>query len=192
MSQNDKTVTVETEYTYQETKAFLRFQRRKMRRMTWILLALLVVGIATMLFFTVGLDGSWGGVDLLWFPVGAAFVMVTLPLLLLSGNGAFYTRRTHKKAGQNRQSTSFLGGVVCFRNTGSDFEEEYEVPYTDLQRVWETKDMFYLYTDKQAFLVSKAGFTSGKPEKLRAFLGRKLGDRYKTVSAVSKEIAKSI
>lgn len=55
--------------------------------------------------------------------------------------------------------------------------------YERLFDVWETPDAFYLYANaRQAYIVSKAGFESGTPDALAAFLKSKVNaKKYKAV-----------
>lgn len=54
--------------------------------------------------------------------------------------------------------------------------ESSTIPYSELKRIVETEDYFFLYTDvRMAHILKKADFTQGDPASFSAFLAEKTG-----------------
>ena len=77
----------------------------------------------------------------------------------------------------------FKDKLVEIKATGVDNK----IPYRKFYRIYETKNNFYLYLDKEyAILVNKNGFTKGTVEDFKKFIKNKFKFKYKVKNGKKK------
>lgn len=176
-------IQVFTQYSYEQMKAFQRFHFRKARRNTILLLCLLAPMLICNVFIYCLYNGL-GTALMAFLPmITLCVLLLVLPFVIL--NGAFYTQKAHSNATklmQNGQYYSFCNNDLAYHSEQGDSVSQGRTAYSVILTVWETKDIFYLYTSKnQAILVDKAGFITGNPDELRALLQSRMpANKYKT------------
>ena len=113
------------------------------------------------------------------------FILLFLVMLILTILFRMYIplkryQKTKKQYAKNKQS-SYSFSFYNFHFTVG----KRAILYFKLYKVFETKDYFYLYIDKEnAILVSKTGFKLGTSEEFSDFIKKKCLLKYKKVSDV--------
>lgn len=173
MEQFPRPIEVHTEYSYREMKRFQRFAARRLRYYFTVLFAVVAC------IYLLALYGLRGPVRQRLSTLGPiAWLLALLLLLIAVSMGLLYTRRAnalYTRLLQNGERFIFREGDFTILAEQPDCAHRVDMHYGCLYRVWETKDMFYLYINpRQAYLVSKAGFLSSAPHHLRAIFQRQL------------------
>lgn len=162
-------IKVHTDYSLEEMRALQRFNSRRGR---------LVVGIIALLWVAL-----YFGLYLLFgqYPtdfLGFIVMLALLVLVYLFMSGIFYSKKQYAAVSRMFQKGfyfRFHNEDYLARNNTSDFTGQRPLRYEKLFKVYELKDMFYLFTAKKdAYMISKSGFSSGSPEELRELLKKAL------------------
>ena len=148
----------------------------------WLYPVLLVI-----LLFTIAVQFiSFEGEDLLsLLPVSILLVLIFLPVFSVF----FGSRKAHKDQGRLYPcGVNFMFRSDAFEtiNSGSEsVSSTSRTAYTLLDKVYETKTMFYLYQmSGRAYLVEKRGVADGRVMELAALLESRVGSpKYRKRSA---------
>ena len=177
MDHNTDPIVVFTQYTFQQMREFQCHVFRKIRKIFYIMAAMFLLyiiqivaqGAETSALFQMLSDGT------------VSIVAVLVPFFFVSflgitSFGLLYTKKKHEETTLHQKN----GQTCTFRS--NDYEVETNSPgaegkmlysYDSIKRAEETKDMFYLFTGKNAAtLVDKQGFKSGSHEDFRLILKR--------------------
>lgn len=162
-----------TNTTVYDQDAVLRFQRfntRAIKKLPWstpVIFAFLLISVLTGCVFAV-IAKAWLYLALLFL---AIYIFVQrLYSLFIAPKKRF-------------KDTSFAGAVQTYTFLKNCFVanvngEETRVYYEKLFGIWETPAAFYLYANaRQAFIVSKDGFTAGTAQELAQLLRTKVDSK---------------
>lgn len=124
--------------------------------------------------------------------VGAAvllIVAIALPLLGVWAQNGKINKRIRQDDSFVKATQSFLfsesGIHLTVRSRGKS--EEYDIPYTRIPRIFERKDVYYIYIGAtQALIVRKADIREDVPGELRGYF-RTLGKRYRTRGRIAAD-----
>jgi len=163
MNYDEDPIIVTTAHTFDELKAFQKFNNRNKRSFMLILLPAIVLVTGTRIF------------DL---PLIETVVFLCIfAVVFFAVSGLIYTRDQYKRA------TKTLGSGLTFHFKNDYFDvinecpehaSQGHVPYEYIYRVHEEHDMLYIYIGKEkAFLVSMAGLQNHSPNDLRSLLKKK-------------------
>ena len=208
MNYDDEPIEVVTPYTYEESKAFLRFHSRFSAYFGYAV----IVGYVLVIIFDIVTTGSfdnyiWGGLIL-----GAALFNIAI------SKGLYFTRsayeRTHRNISKGFKYLFKNDAVVLINLLTADDEDVKRVsdngrtlkqppesadtepsidvlkpprgwnvlPYANILKIAETKNAFYIYVNRNiAFIVSKEGFVTGKTYGFVSLMEEKLGKRFKQI-----------
>jgi len=168
-------IIVTTPYTFKQMRTFQRFHHRKLRYILFVI-------VAAILAYTIYIVPPGTGIlaflaflyDDASMLIGIIIPVVFIVFLGVSSFGLLYTRKKHDA----RTIYQKAGQTCVFRS--SDYEVQMNHPdakdkivfnYDLIYCAYETKDMFYIYTDKNmAALVDKQGFKNYSPDDLRELL----------------------
>ena len=136
--------------------------------------------------------GGLSGNKILFLGAGALFaVAVIMPFAMQ----ALEKSKAEKRV---RANTVFLKTqqFFCFNETSmslklkvADREEEYEIPYTQIAKIYERKDLFYVYIGKtQALIVPKNSLEGGSADDLVQIF-RTIGKRFKEKKLLREKTA---
>lgn len=172
-------IEVYTPYTFEQMKDFQRYHMRYMRYIT--------IGMAAFMLLWMAINFSafyTAEAPVITIIQSFSGIIIFFLLMGMGTSGCLYTKKRHEAAiGLLRN-----GQTYSFRNSEYDAESrhwestgKFTYSYSVLYRVGETKNMFYLYTNKNmATLIDKQGFHNGTPEELRLLLRKHLpANRYK-------------
>ncbi|MCL2852991.1 MAG: YcxB family protein [Defluviitaleaceae bacterium] len=204
MNYDNESIEVITPYTYEESKAFLRFHSRKSAYFGYVVIA----GYALFVIYEIVTTGSsdnrlWGGLI-----VGAALFNIVI------SNGVYFTRnayeRTHRNISKGFKYLFKNDEVVLINlltaddtDVGRDFGHNQApaatetepagsaptlpkgwnvLPYANILKIAEAKNAYYIYVNRNiAFIVSKDGFVTGKTYGFVTLMEEKLGKRFRQI-----------
>ncbi len=138
------------------------------------------------LFFGLGVVfcvfGGLSGNSLLFVGAGALFALaIAMPFAMFALQNAKAEKRVRANANylKTQQFFDFGEESLTLKIKVADREEEYEIPYTKVAKIYERKDLFYIYIGKtQALIVPKSALEGGTADDL-ARLFRCIGKRFK-------------
>ena len=173
MDYNNNPIIVYTAYSYKQMKEYQLYFYRSLR-ICFYLISPIIIAVTIMSIFYVIFE-TRSSAEPIQLPVIAFAIPISMLFFLgYMSFALYYTKKRHKTMTVHLQS----GQTCAFRN--NDYTMEMNHPdasgsmtfqYNTILRAVETKNMFYLHTDKQiATLLDKQGFKNGSPEELRQIL----------------------
>ena len=209
MNFDNDPIEVVTPYTYEDSKAFLRYHSRRSAHYGYVVLLAYGIVVATNMV-TLSQIGSyvWGGLIVM----SAGFLILVSRGTLLSRN---VYERTHKNVARGFRYLFKNDEVVLINLLTADDEDVKRVsqgrqlketpepgelepefptlilprgwnilPYNNIVKIAETKDAYYLYVNRNiAFIVTKVGFVTGKTYNFDSLMEQKLGSRFKQMKS---------
>ena len=182
MDHDKDPIIVFTPYTFEQMKAFHRHAYRKIRTLflilailiVWYAIQVLIEGIETSALYRMLEENTLSIAPVI-------FLILFVAFMGLMSFGLMYTRRRHDETNMRNKN----GQTYYFRNdqyeaetnnNGADVKSVYT--YDTIKRVEETKEMFYMFTGKNAaVLADKKQFKSGSYEDFRLLLRRHVPPR---------------
>lgn len=116
--------------------------------------------------------------------IGAAMlfaVSLALPFVTLALQNAKIEKRvrTNSRFMKTQQFFSFGDESLHLKIKAGEEEEEYDIPYAQIPRIYERQRVFYIYIGvSQALILPKSGIEDGKTDEL-ALLFRQIGKRFR-------------
>ncbi len=136
--------------------------------------------------------GGLSGNSILFFGAGVLFaVAVIMPFAMQALQKAKAEKRVRVNVNflKTQQFFGFDESSMTLKLKVADREEEYEIPYGQIAKIYERKDLFYLYIGKsQALIVPKNNLEGGSADDL-ARIFRKTGKRFKEKKSLRKKTA---
>ena len=208
MNYDDEPIEVITPYTYEESKAFLRFHSRRSAYFGYAVIVVYTLVIIYDIVTTGYFDNFlWGGLIL-----GAALFNIVISKGLYFTQNAY--ERTHKNIAKGFKYLFKNNEVVLINLLTIDDEDVKRVsdtgrtlkqppvppeiehsdaalilprgwnvlPYANILKIAEAKNAYYIYINRNiAFIVSKEGFVTGKTYGFVSLMEEKLGKRFKQI-----------
>lgn len=157
-----------TEMTFQNIKSF-NYKIRKKQRIATLssCLAFAVFG-----FYTLALPVKSSGNIIFFFALSLFFLFIHLAYCGVFDSEKQFRQKTYF-SGTGQDFYFYETAFVVLLSNGS--APQTQVNYSQLEKVEENADYFYLYLQKNsAYLVAKNGFEEGSPAQLTAILQKKL------------------
>lgn len=106
-------------------------------------------------------------------------ILIIIFVLLCIALFCYVPLRIYEKVKDRANEYAFNQETIEVENHRPMVNTHVSYRYAGLMKAYERKDAFYLFIDKrQAFLVSKSGFTQGSEDELRVLLINQLGNRF--------------
>lgn len=169
--ENELLVKNETEYTYERYLKLNKFNMYSAKKSTFICLIVLLVIIFLCGIFMLIVGEYRQSIFYLVFTVVFSILYITLPNI--QTKKVFNSDNLLKENIKN--TFEFYDDKIEIKNKKSTSTLE----YSDLYKVYETNDTFYIYLNKmQALIISKDCFLIGDTEKLRTLLLKNFEKKY--------------
>lgn len=140
---------------------------------------LLYLAVLSAIFEMLNLQINDQGRNQLSSGFGFFTVILIIIVLLCIALLCYAPLRAYEKIKDRANEYAFNQETIEIENHRPMVNTHVSYRYAGLMKAYERKDAFYLFIDKrQAFLVSKSGFTQGSVDELRTLLINQLGNKF--------------
>lgn len=157
-----------TKYSKKELNNFLAFHKKKYRRKYLILTGITAIYIISLVIANI-INRNWS--------IALALILVGILIYVYFTNGNQKKLENNKK--QMEQEFTFL----FYENhvTVKSMKASSKFNYFKFHKIYETKDNFYLYINKEySLILNKEGFIKGNIGEFRKFIKKKCLFKYRT------------